>query len=293
MDIDVSSHAPETKAGIAAWRTPSPMTTSCGCSRSSRPPTTSGSPQIERRSADVVTEDKVERINAALTRRLDDADAEVGAARRSAATARRREAPTRIEHKAAFDGYMRSGESAGLRALEVKAMSVGSNPDGGYMVPVEIEHAIGARLTAISPIRAHRRPAHDLRQRLQEAVHDRRPRGRLGRRDRRAAADQLAGARLAVVPGDGALRHAGRDRDAAGGLRRQHRRVARRRGRAGLRRAGGHGLRHRRRHQQAEGLPRLHHGRQRVVELGQDRLHRAPARPAPSRRAIRPTCWST
>ena len=49
---------------------------------------------------------------------------------------------------------MRSGESAGLRALEVKAMSAGSNPDGGYTVPVEIEQAIGARLTAISPIRS-------------------------------------------------------------------------------------------------------------------------------------------
>jgi HK97 family phage major capsid protein len=32
-------------------------------------------------------------------------------------------------------------------------MSVGSNPDGGYLVPPEIETAIGQRLTAISPIR--------------------------------------------------------------------------------------------------------------------------------------------
>jgi HK97 family phage major capsid protein len=32
-------------------------------------------------------------------------------------------------------------------------MSVGSNPDGGYTVPVELEKAIGERLTAISPIR--------------------------------------------------------------------------------------------------------------------------------------------
>jgi HK97 family phage major capsid protein len=58
------------------------------------------------------------------------------------------------EHKAAFESYMRSGESAGLRALEVKAMSAGSNADGGYTVPVEIERSIGERLTAISPIRS-------------------------------------------------------------------------------------------------------------------------------------------
>ena len=33
-------------------------------------------------------------------------------------------------------------------------MSIGSNADGGYLVPPEIEQAIGQRLTAISPIRA-------------------------------------------------------------------------------------------------------------------------------------------
>jgi HK97 family phage major capsid protein len=49
---------------------------------------------------------------------------------------------------------MRSGESAGLRALEVKAMSVGSNPDGGYLVPPEVETEIGRRLANVSPIRS-------------------------------------------------------------------------------------------------------------------------------------------
>src|SRR6185503_3096107 len=36
----------------------------------------------------------------------------------------------------------------------MKAMSAGSNPDGGYLVPAEVETAIGRRLTAISPIRS-------------------------------------------------------------------------------------------------------------------------------------------
>ena len=48
---------------------------------------------------------------------------------------------------------MRGGESAGLRALETKAMSVGSNPDGGYLVPSEVEREIGKRLSLASPIR--------------------------------------------------------------------------------------------------------------------------------------------
>jgi HK97 family phage major capsid protein len=48
---------------------------------------------------------------------------------------------------------VRSGEAAGLRALEMKAMSIASNPDGGYLVPPELETEIGQRLANISPIR--------------------------------------------------------------------------------------------------------------------------------------------
>ncbi|MDZ4367239.1 MAG: phage major capsid protein, partial [Afipia sp.] len=37
---------------------------------------------------------------------------------------------------------------------ETKALSVGSNADGGYLVPAQLEQEIGSRLAAISPIRA-------------------------------------------------------------------------------------------------------------------------------------------
>jgi HK97 family phage major capsid protein len=110
----------------------------------------------ERKGGDVVLEEKVARINSAIEaqqRRLDEivlkqARPALGRDDRAGAGLSQR------EHKAAFDSYMRTGESAGLRTLEVKAMSVGSNPDGGYVVPVEIEKAIGERLSAISPIRS-------------------------------------------------------------------------------------------------------------------------------------------
>src|SRR4026209_2980758 len=36
-----------------------------------------------------------------------------------------------LQHRAAFDGYIRKGEAAHLRDLESKALSVGSDPDGG------------------------------------------------------------------------------------------------------------------------------------------------------------------
>lgn len=57
------------------------------------------------------------------------------------------------EHKTAFDKYVRRGDEGGLRAMEAKAMSIGSAQDGGYLVPPEIESEIGRRLAQISPIR--------------------------------------------------------------------------------------------------------------------------------------------
>jgi HK97 family phage major capsid protein len=151
MDIEVSSHAPEIKAGIGG----ASAVTHDDVMRLFDEFKTANDErlgQIERRSADVVTEDKVERINAALTRRLDELT--LKSARPSLGREARATSHDALEHKAAFDSYMRSGESGNLRALELKAMSAGTNADGGYTVPVEIEQSIGARLTAISPIRS-------------------------------------------------------------------------------------------------------------------------------------------
>ncbi len=61
---------------------------------------------------------------------------------------------TAHEHKAAFDLYVRAGESAGLKRLEAKALSAGSGPDGGYLVPDTIERTVLTRLGQVSPIRS-------------------------------------------------------------------------------------------------------------------------------------------
>jgi len=111
---------------------------------------------LERRGAvDPLTEDRLARIDAALDaqqRRLD-ALALKGARPALGAEPAQARSQASIEHKAAFEAYVRSGESAGLRQLEHKAMSSGSDADGGYVVPPEIETVIGQRLAAISPIR--------------------------------------------------------------------------------------------------------------------------------------------
>jgi HK97 family phage major capsid protein len=49
---------------------------------------------------------------------------------------------------------MRSGEASGLKRLEEKALSSGSGPDGGYLVPETVEREVLRRLANVSPIRA-------------------------------------------------------------------------------------------------------------------------------------------
>ena len=110
--------------------------------------------RIDKKDADVVLEEKLARISDTIdaqARRLDEIT--LKSARPAIGAERVRGAAT-LEHKQAFEAYVRAGETASLRALEQKALSVGSNPDGGYLVPPEIETMIGARLTAISPIRS-------------------------------------------------------------------------------------------------------------------------------------------
>ena len=109
--------------------------------------------QLERRSADVVTEDKVDRINAALTEQKRALDELQLASARPALGGEYKHAPDNRERKAAFDRYMRKGDTQGYAALEVKALSAGTDADGGYVVPDEIADTIDRVLAKSSPIR--------------------------------------------------------------------------------------------------------------------------------------------
>ncbi|MDP2298700.1 MAG: phage major capsid protein [Pseudolabrys sp.] len=153
--MDTDTHALETKAGIPldAAVTHAEMMRAFEAFKETNDARLS---LDAKRAGDVVLDEKLARIDSALdaqARRLDDivlkgARPALGGDRAQA----RSTAAT--EHKAAFDAYVRAGEAAGLRALEAKAMTIGSNPDGGYLVPPEVETQIGKRLAAISPIRA-------------------------------------------------------------------------------------------------------------------------------------------
>jgi HK97 family phage major capsid protein len=152
MDYDITDAAPEHKAGIAVRDEFDELRATFEHFKAANDERLAA---VERRRPDVLLEEKVERLNAAMetnNRRVDDIALKQA---RPALEVRGRVAQDAgaREHKSAFDLYVRSGEAAGLRALETKAMSVSSNPDGGYLVPPELETAIGERLRNISPIR--------------------------------------------------------------------------------------------------------------------------------------------
>ena len=98
-------------------------------------------------SSDVLLDDKVARIDAALTQQksaldrllLDRARPGLDGAAANAGSV-------------AWSDYMRRGDAAGLN--EAKSASAGSDADGGYVVPAETEARIDRLLTEASPIRA-------------------------------------------------------------------------------------------------------------------------------------------
>ncbi len=107
-----------------------------------------------RMGGDVLTSEKLVRLDGALDetrRRLDRLALD---ARRPALGAGEERDPAVAEHKAAFASYVRHGEAAGLKQLEGKALSAGSGPDGGYLAPSTVESEILRRLSAVSPIRS-------------------------------------------------------------------------------------------------------------------------------------------
>jgi len=112
--------------------------------------------QIEQSiSEDVVTTEKLARINRAIDQHQAVMDQlSLKAARPPLSGSGLRSSGALLQHKAAFDAYVRRGETHGLHLIEQKALSVGSGQDGGYLVPPETEAAVIRGVKNISPIRA-------------------------------------------------------------------------------------------------------------------------------------------
>ena len=99
---------------------------------------------LERRgAADVITSEKVERLNAVLDGAKAAIDRQMLERAKPQLEGGRAEAGD--EYKDAFAAYVKRGET--------KALTIGSPSGGGYLVPVETETEITRLLTSVSPIR--------------------------------------------------------------------------------------------------------------------------------------------
>lgn len=108
----------------------------------------------EKKAADPLFTENLTRINAALDEQKARLDELHTAMNRPAAADEGKNADKGdIEYKKAFfDGFLRKGESK-LGAEEFKALSAGSDPDGGYTVPVEMSSQIIKTIYETTPMR--------------------------------------------------------------------------------------------------------------------------------------------
>ena len=102
--------------------------------------------EIEKRSVDPLTEEKVARLDAALAEQKSAVDALTARAARPQIGG---EAP--CEAGSAFDAYVRTGAQA---APELKGLSAGADTDGGYLAPEETEAMVSSGMATVSPFRA-------------------------------------------------------------------------------------------------------------------------------------------
>ncbi len=106
---------------------------------------------------DALTEAKLTRLNHEIDRLSDGLDhtrASLNRPARGAGAGGEFGDPAAAEHKAAFRAYLRKGDDAGLAQIELKALSVGTDPEGGYTVTPAMSETIVATVFDSSPVRA-------------------------------------------------------------------------------------------------------------------------------------------
>jgi HK97 family phage major capsid protein len=108
--------------------------------------------EIERRgSADPLLDDKLARIERTLGRQQTALERlALEQARPALGEDPRKGDP---EHKSAWGAYLRKGDDSGLARLDLKALTQGTENQGGYVAPPELDRLIEARLMQASPMR--------------------------------------------------------------------------------------------------------------------------------------------
>ena len=98
-------------------------------------------------------EEKLAKANTELTRLSDEIKELAKKANRPAAPGEDENAAIHGEHKSAFVSYLRKGQDSGLADLQIKAVQVGVDSDGGYAVPQLLDRNILELLRDESPMR--------------------------------------------------------------------------------------------------------------------------------------------
>lgn len=106
----------------------------------------------ERGAADPLLDEKLGRIEAAIDKQQSRLDRISLDASRPSVGKSGLDQIQNTEHKSAWDGYLRSGDDSGLARLDTKALTQGTDAQGGYVAPAELDRLIEARLTASSPM---------------------------------------------------------------------------------------------------------------------------------------------
>lgn len=102
--------------------------------------------------ASALTAETVKRINEELDR-VGGLVKEIGLKQNRAGFNGMEMDPDKAEYKKAFGQYLRKGQDNGLDELQAKAMSVGVDSDGGYLVTPDSSGRIAKKLFDLSPIR--------------------------------------------------------------------------------------------------------------------------------------------
>lgn len=109
--------------------------------------------EVKKGTADIVRKNEVDAINATITELSDELKALEIKANRPGVGADGLNAD-QVEHKAAFQKWMRKGSEDGLGEIEAKALNVTTSADGGYAVPEQLDRTILDLIKVISPFRA-------------------------------------------------------------------------------------------------------------------------------------------
>ncbi len=109
--------------------------------------------KADKGAVDAVTEAKLARLDDAIDRLRADLDRTRASLGRPAADGAGPGADAADEHKAALGAYLRKGDETGLARIERKALSVETDPEGGYLVTGQMAERIVATVFESSPVR--------------------------------------------------------------------------------------------------------------------------------------------